>query len=69
MVSILEFRRPDGSVPTRKAEGKVDKLPRGHSAEIIIFPGVRIERRSNDGDGDRPARGAKRARRPARADQ
>ena len=44
MVTILEFRQPEidreGSDVTRATV----KHPKGRSAEIIIFPGVRIER-------------------------
>lgn len=46
MVTILEFQRPDETGQAGGAESKSRNLPKGHSAEIIIFPGVRIERRS-----------------------
>ncbi len=70
MADILEFRRPDSGVSVRAAEGKAGGPPKGRSAEIIIFPGVRIERRrAKGGDDDRPVRGARRVRRPAGVDK
>lgn len=70
MVRILEFQRPEESNPTQRADGRLEDLPKGHSAEIVIFPGVRIERRSkSSGDGDISTRAAKRARGPSRRDQ
>jgi len=66
MVNIIEFRRRDESVPRTVAESHMDSLPRGHSAEIVIFPGVRIDRQPLDrGDGGMPGSTAKRAKRPA----
>ncbi len=70
MVRILEFRRPADSNPAQRTDGKSDDLPKGHSAEIVIFPGVRIERRSkSSSDGNLPNRAAKRARGPSRRDR
>ena len=70
MVRILEFQRPEESNPAQTTGGKSRDLPKGHSAEIVIFPGVRIERRANSSDdGDPPTRAAKRARGPSRRDQ
>lgn len=44
MVTILKFRCPDRRVPADEtSEGAMQGERR--SAEIIIFPGVRIERR------------------------
>jgi hypothetical protein len=48
MATLLKFRRPDEGV-RRPQSGR--RRPRGRSAEITIFPGVRIERhgqRPND---------------------
>lgn len=38
MATILEFRQPS------QDDGKARVLVPGHTAEIVIFPGVRIER-------------------------
>ncbi len=70
MVRILEFQRPDESDTAQGAAGKSEELPKGHSADIIIFPGVRIDRKPNDdGSDDHPENSAKRVKRPARRDR
>lgn len=70
MVRILEFRRPEEFNPAQRADGKSDDLPKGHSAEIIIFPGVRIDRRpKTPGDDSLQDRAAKRVRGPSRRDR
>lgn len=43
MATILEFRRPDDGASGQKSECQSDE-DISRSAEIIIFPGVRIER-------------------------
>lgn len=40
MATILEFRRPE------EAAARIDKPLEGSLGEIIIFPGVRIERQT-----------------------
>jgi len=63
MANILEFRRPE--------EAAVRKPVEGSFGEIIIFPGVRIERRtSNDepcGTGPTNRKRASRVRDKSRA--
>lgn len=44
MATILEFRR------TEEALGRIDKPVEGSLGEIIIFPGVRIERTTSNGE-------------------
>ncbi len=62
MATIVEFRQPE----TQKgsdASSAAKKRPRGPSAEIIIFPGVRIERPAEpatDGAAPKPKKRAKR---------
>lgn len=66
MVNIIEFRRRDEIVPRTVAEIQPGGLPRGHSAEIVIFPGVRIERQPLErGDDDLSKGAAKKVKRPA----
>jgi len=66
MVRILEFRRPVATVPPKAVNAGSDLRAEGHSAEIIIFPGVRIDRRSMcAGNEDEPKQRAKRARSPS----
>lgn len=69
MVRILEFRRPPPDVSGREAGATAEALPESHSAEVIIFPGVRIERRPRREGGDPPGRAASRAEDPAVNDQ
>lgn len=47
MGTIIEFRRPETARGVPPAEPDCGDAPAGHSAEIIIFPGVRIERHSH----------------------
>jgi hypothetical protein len=68
MVKILEFRRQEGSEPARGPEDRPSELLEGHSAEIVIFPGVRIERAPKN-DGDLPKHTAKKLKTPAGRDQ
>ena len=49
MVMILQFRRPDEDVSDCKPRVEASDAPR-QSAEIIIFPGVRIERAASNDD-------------------
>lgn len=66
MVNIIEFRRQGDIAPRTVADGHTGNLPKGHSAEIVIFPGVRIDRQPWDrGDGGMPGSTAKSAKRPA----
>ena len=44
MVTILEFRQPEIDREGSDVSRAPVKHPKGRSAEIIIFPGVRIER-------------------------
>ncbi len=44
MVTILEFRQPKNDREGPDISRTTVKHPMGSSAEIIIFPGVRIER-------------------------
>jgi hypothetical protein len=69
MVRILEFRCTPPADPAREAPDRAAALPEGHSAEIIIFPGVRIERQPRHGGGGSPKRAAERAGSPAVNDQ
>jgi len=69
MVRILEFRRPDASQSPATANRGAEKRPDGESAEIIIFPGVRIERKERGGSGLRAKRRAKRAKGPSGRDR
>lgn len=65
MVRILEFRRPEATEPPKGVGAGSDMRPEGHSAEIIIFPGVRIDRHSIDArNGDESKQRVKRARSP-----
>ena len=41
MATLLQFRRPEEGMRRPRTEGR---RPRRRSAEITIFPGVRIER-------------------------
>lgn len=53
MATILEFRRPERQqCRDRKA------APQDHSAEIVIFPGVRIERQKAAASDVAPASSA-----------
>jgi hypothetical protein len=56
MATILQFR------PTLEAKARIDRSVEGTLGEIIIFPGVRIERR---GSADTPQSTSAPARRRA----
>ena len=51
MATILEFRRPDDGASGQTTECQPDEDNR-RSAEIIIFPGVRIERAREEAAGE-----------------
>lgn len=69
MVRILEFRRPEHITPAQAAESRPSARPEGRSADIIIFPGVRIDRPlPRGGDDDRPNNARKQATGPLRRD-
>ena len=63
MATILEFRRPEEDAVRKPVEGSL--------GEIIIFPGVRIERRTSSdeprGTGTTSRRRAPRVRNKSRA--
>lgn len=59
MATILEFRR------TEEAAARIGKPVEGSLGEIIIFPGVRIERRTSSDTPVRP--GTTNSRRAPRA--
>jgi len=48
MVTILEFHPPEQEGGTLDITRAPVKHPKGRSAEIIIFPGVRIEHHKED---------------------
>lgn len=48
MATILEFRQPS------QDDGKERVFVPGHTAEIVIFPGVRIERYGQRDHASRP---------------
>jgi hypothetical protein len=57
MATILEFRR------TEEAAARTGKPVEGSLGEIVIFPGVRIERRTSN-DAPRPTGSTNRRRAP-----
>jgi hypothetical protein len=65
MATILEFRR------TKKTAARIGKPVEGSLGEIVIFPGVRIERRMSSelpkGSRSTTCRRAPRARKKSRA--
>jgi hypothetical protein len=65
MATILEFRR------TKEAAARIGKPVEGSLGEIVIFPGVRIERRTSSklptGSRSTTRRRAPRARKKSRA--
>jgi hypothetical protein len=66
MVTILEFRQPDIDRARPDAAPPPVKHPKGRSAEIIIFPGVRIERHKEPETPSVAPKTRKRAKRTAR---
>ena len=66
MVTILEFHPPEhdgGGLDTDRAPAK---NPRGGSAEIIIFPGVRIEHHKENEKASEPVKTRKKTKRTVR---
>ena len=64
MATIVEFRLPEADRKGSDAAQETVKHPKGRSAEIIIFPGVRIERHAEpntDSVAPKPTKRAKRA--------
>jgi len=64
MATIVEFRLPETDRKGSDAAQATVKHPKGRSAEIIIFPGVRIERHAEpktDRAAPKPRKRAKRA--------
>ncbi|MHA1165027.1 MAG: hypothetical protein ACTSP0_05515 [Alphaproteobacteria bacterium] len=69
MVTILEFHPPEHDGEGLDTTRAPVKHPRGRSAEIIIFPGVRIEHNKEDekvGDAVKTRKRTKRTVRPKR---
>ena len=65
MATILEFRRPEDGASGQTTERQPDEGI-SRSAEIIIFPGVRIERQSGPEGGEPSAKSGKSTNRAAR---
>jgi hypothetical protein len=66
MVTILEFRQPENDRLESDIARTPVKYPKGRSAEIIIFPGVRIERNTKQSKSNVAPKTRKRAKRTAR---
>lgn len=66
MGTILEFRQPETSRPSADDSPAGLKIGENNSAEIIIFPGVRIERQDGADPSGADAKPSKRAKRTAR---
>ena len=66
MGTILEFRQPETSRPSADNSPAGLKIGENNSAEIIIFPGVRIDRNDGTDPSDTDAKPNKRAKRTAR---
>ena len=66
MGMILEFHHPDADGDGVDAARENVKQPMGRSAEIIIFPGVRIERHRDPDTPTAAPKTKKRAKRMAR---
>jgi hypothetical protein len=66
MVTILEFRQPEVDREESDAARAPVKHPKGRSAEIIIFPGVRIERHTKPETPSAEPKTRKRRKRTAR---
>ena len=60
MAKILEFQSLPHSTRSR-AQQATPALGSDHSAEIIVFPGVRIERRADPVDVHAPSEGVRAA--------
>lgn len=66
MGTILQFRQPDQIEQTVNDIQTSLKQPKDHSAEIIIFPGVRIERHEEPETPEADPGTRKRAKKAAR---
>lgn len=64
--TILEFRHPECKRAETDAHGSSQNRTTSRSAEIIIFPGVRIERQSGPEGGEPSAKPRKPTKRAAR---
>ncbi len=64
--TILEFRHPECEREVSDSDGLTQNRKADRSAEIIIFPGVRIERQSGPEDGEPSAKSGKRTNRAVR---
>lgn len=69
MATIVEFRLPETDRKVSDAALATEKYPKRRSAEIIIFPGVRIERHAVLAVSRATAKPRKRAKRVARRKQ
>lgn len=69
MATIVEFRLPETDRKGSDAAQATVKQPNGRSAEIIIFPGVRIERHAGSKTGGVAQKPTKRAKRAVRRKQ
>lgn len=66
MVTILEFRQPEIDREGPDVARALVNHPKGRSAEIIIFPGVRIERHPKPESPSVVPKSRKRTKRMAR---
>ena len=66
MATILEFRQAECDRTEADNQGSTAKGPKGKSAEIVIFPGVRIERQVDQETSLATAKPRNRAKRAAR---
>lgn len=69
MATIVEFRQPETDRRGSDAARATEKYRNGRSAEIIIFPGVRIERHGELAASRAVAKPRKRAKRAVRRKQ
>jgi len=69
MATIVEFRQPETVRKGSDASSATVNHPRGRSAEIIIFPGVRIERTAASNRDKAAPKSKKRAKRAVRRKQ
>jgi hypothetical protein len=67
MSTILQFRRV--SKRTSRAVGEMARGRKTGSGEVIIFPGVRIERQDQLPDGTTPGRDARKRNQDQRQSQ
>lgn len=58
--TIIQLRQAECGEAEIENRGQVAKQASGQSAEIVIFPGVRIERQKNHETGGEPAKPRKR---------